>query len=463
MRRTAILMAGAVLALAGVVILERLNEDRLYRSLLADGDAAMAAGQPYLAVEAFSGALTIRGTSMVAHYRRGEAYAALGQTLQAERDLREARRLAPDAPEPLEALGRLCDRRGDFAAAADWYTQASERLHDTDARLLYTLALARYRNGALPAALDAARRATTRDHTLAEAHYLLGLVAHDLGNPRAATTALEQAVRLRPSFAEARQELAALYRESGRATDEAAQLRALVALETRVDRQIALATAQARTGQHAAALGTLHAAEAATPGDSRLALAVGRVHLGLAESTGDEASIAAALSALERALGGTARRSEGLALYGRALHLSGDAEGAERLLEEAIRTSPVDPAAFGYLADAAERLDHPLLARDALLSLDALEGNAATPEARRARARRIGALSLDGRDAGTAVRYLTLATTGGEPSPSALGLLAQALWLDGRRDDARATLTQALALADDDADTELRRLQRTIR
>jgi tetratricopeptide (TPR) repeat protein len=461
MRRTAILMAGGLLALGGVVALERLNEDRLYRSLLADGDAAMAARQPYLAVEAFSGALTIRDTSMVAHYRRGEAYAALGQALQAERDLREARRLAPDAPEPLQALGRLYDRRGDFAAAADWYTQASERLHDTDARLLYALALARYRNGALPAALDAARRATARDHSLAEAHYLMGLVAHDLGNSRASIAALEQAVRLRPSFAEARQELAALYREGGRTTDETAQLRALVALEAGVDRQIALATAQARTGQYEAALETLYAAEVTTPGDSRLALAIGRVHLALAESTGDDAATGAALEALERALGGTARRSEGLALYGRALHLSGDAAGAERLLEEAIRTSPVDPAAFGYLADAAERLGHPLPARDALLSLEALEGNASMPDVRRARAYRIGALSLEGRDAPVAVRYLTLATAGGKPSASALGLLAQALWLDGRTEDARATLAEALALSSDDA--ALRRLQRTIR
>jgi len=461
MRRTVILLAGALLALAGVVALERLNEDRLYRSLLADGDAAIAARQPYLAVEAFSGALTIRDTSMVAHYRRGEAYAALGQALQAERDLREARRLAPDAPEPLQALGRLYDRRGDFAAAADWYTQASERLHDTDARLLYALALARYRNGALQAALEAARRAIASDHTLAEAHYLLGLVAHDLGNPRAATSALEQAVRLRPSFAEARQELAALYREGGQITDETAQLRALVDLEARVDRQIALATAQARTGQHEAALETLHGAEMATPGDSRLALALGRVHLGLAESTGDDAETAAALAALERALGGTARRSEGLALYGRALHLSGDSAGAERLLEEAVRTSPVDPVAFSYLADAAERLGHPLVARDALLSLEALEGNATTPEVRRARAHRIGALSLDGKDAAAAVRYLTLATSGGERLASALGLLAEALWLDGRVEDARATLAEALVLSRDDA--TLRRLQRTIK
>jgi tetratricopeptide (TPR) repeat protein len=461
MRRTVVLLLGALLAVAGVVAIQRLNQDRQYRGLLADGDTAIAAGQPYLAVEAFSGALAIRADSMVAHYRRGEAYAALGQALQAERDLREARRLAPDAPEPLEALGRLHDARGDHAVAADWYTQAAERLHDTDARLLYALALARYRAGALPAAREAARRALAVDDTLAEAHYLLGLVAHDLQHRREAISALEQAVRLRPTLVAARQELAAVYREEGRIEDEAAQLRALVAHDGQLDRHLALARAQLRTGQHAAALATLATAEAASPGDSRVALAVGRVHLSRAEQDRDPASIAAALAALERALGGTARRSEGLALYGRALHLSGDADGAERLLTDAIRTSPVAPAAFGYLADAAESLSHHLVARDALLSLDALEGNTAPAPIRQARARRIGALSLAGEDAATAAQYLSLAHAAGDHSADTTILLVRALWAAGRRDEAKATLAAALAQTASNAD--LRRLERTLR
>jgi tetratricopeptide (TPR) repeat protein len=461
MRRTAVLLLGALLAVAGVVALQRLNVDRQYRGLLADGDTAMAAGQPYLAVEAFSGALAIRTDSMVAHYRRGEAYAALGQALQAERDLREARRLAPDAPEPLEALGRLHDRRADYAVAAGWYTQAAARLHETDARLLYALALARYRSGALPAAHDAVRRALAIDGTLAEAHYLLGLVAHDLQNRTEAIAALEQALRLRPGLVAARQELAGLYGEEGRVDDEAAQLRALVAHDGQLDRHLALARGQLRAGRHAAALDTLATAEAVVPGDSRVALAVGRVHLSLAEEHRDPSSIAAALAALERALGGTARRSEGLALYGRALHLAGDADGAERLLTDAIRTSPVAPAAFGYLADAAEALGHHLVARDALLSLDALEGNTATTEVRRTRARRIGALSLDGQDTSAAVQYLTLAHEAGDHTPDTLVLLVRALWADGRHDDARATLAAAVEQAGDDL--ALRRLERTLR
>ena len=35
-----------------------------------------------------------------------------------------------------------------------------------------------------------------------------------------------------------------------------------------------------------------------------------------------------------------------------------DYEAAVRILREAVATSPVDPSAFGYLADASERLSH---------------------------------------------------------------------------------------------------------
>ncbi len=459
MRRSVLLLIAAALAIAGVVALGRLNQDRQYRGLLAGGDAALAAGQPYLAVEAFSGALAIRRDSMVAHYRRGEAYAALGQLTPAERDLRLARTLAPNAPEPLEALGRLYDRRGDFAAAADWYTLAAERLHDTDARLLYALALARYRTGALPAARDAARRAVAIDDRLAEAHYLAGVIARDLGSTPEAVSALEQALRRRPTLAPAREELASLYRALGRRDDEATQLQALAAQDAHLDRQLALAMAHLDAGRHEAALDALAASEAAVPGDSRLALASGRIHLALAEQ-GDESALPAALVSLERALGGTARRSEGLALYGRALHLSGDSEGAERLLDDAIRTSPVDPKAFAYLADAAEGLGHHRIARDALLSLDRLQGGTTSTADRRARTRRIGALSLEAGDRALAARYLASAVDAGDQSASTADMLVRALLALDRRDDARARLAAALVYAGDDV--SLRRLERMV-
>jgi predicted Zn-dependent protease len=190
-------------------------------------------------------------------------------------------------------------------------------------------------------------------------------------------------------------------------------------------------------------------------------VATGRVLLAEAERTGDRRTVARALSVLERALGGTARRSEGLALYGRALYLSGDALAAERILQEALSTSPIDQEAFGFLADAAERASHPAVARAALLDLDALQGDTATPEQRRQRSRRIGTLSLALGDPKAAVRYLTQAIDTSAPDAGTLGLLARAKWQSGDPDGARMALGRAIALSGSDPD--LRRLARTIK
>jgi tetratricopeptide (TPR) repeat protein len=111
---------------------------------------------------------------MVAYLRRGEAYRAQERYDEAIRDWREAIRLAPEAPQPLVALGELADARGDYGLAADWFSQAIERLKDEDAAILYRLALARYRAGSTGAAIDPLERAVARHAASAPAHYLLG-------------------------------------------------------------------------------------------------------------------------------------------------------------------------------------------------------------------------------------------------------------------------------------------------
>ena len=461
MRKTLALLGIVALAATGALFVQRLNQDEHYKRLLADGEKALAAGQTYVAIEAFSGAVALRPASMVAFYRRGEAYAAEGQDERAILDLQEARRLAPDAPEPLQALGRLYDRQGDPAEAADWFAQAADRLKDADPSLLYTLALARYRAGSPASARDPLRRALARNDSMAEAHYLLGLVYRDAQQPDEAMASLERAVRLSPSLLAAREELADLYRERGRLADEARELGALASLDEQLDRQLAVALAHMRAGRYGDALDALKGLDAATASDSRVALTVGRIYLARAERTGDRASVTLAQSSLERALGGTARRSEGLALFGRALYLTGNYTGAERLLREAVATTPIDVEAFAFLADAAERVSHPDVARDALLGLDALEGDTVSAEVRAARARRIGGLAVAAGDGATGVEYLTLAVKAGHADASTLGLLARAQWQTGDRDDARRTLGEALAL--DERDADLRRLSRVIR
>jgi tetratricopeptide (TPR) repeat protein len=467
LKLTTVVAAVGLLAVAGgltaaaIGYVLRVQGERQYLQLLATGEQALSHGNLYGAIEAFSGALVLRPNSMVAFYRRGEAYRAQNQELEAVANFRQANRLAPDAIEPLIALGDLYDTKGDFGQAALWYGQAADRLKDEDPSLLYRLALARYRAGAPALAIEPLKRAIARNDLFAPAHYLLGLVHRDARNLDAARVSIEQAVRIDPAFTAAREELADLYRAEGRAVDEIQQLQALAARDAQVARKTAIALAEARYGQYDGAIGTLTDALAAAPSDPRVQIALARVYLGRAEHTRDRDSLNRAIGMLERALGGSARRSEGLALYGRAIYLSGDLPGAERLLREAVATSPVDLEAFRSLAEVAERLSHDVIARDALVNLDTLEGDTAPANVRASRARRIGDLSLRAGDARTAASYLGQAVDAGVRDSSTLGQLARARWLSGDADGARATLAQALELAP--RDVELQRIARMIR
>jgi tetratricopeptide (TPR) repeat protein len=300
-----------------------------------------------------------------------------------------------------------------------------------------------------------------RNDSLAEAHYLMGLVYRDMQRPDDAIGSLDRAVRLSPGLVAAREELADLYRARGRPVEEMSQLQALSALDDLTDRTVDIALAQARQGQFPAALGTLGQAALRAPSDPHVQLALGRVYLARAERTTDRASVPRALEALEKALGGTARRSEGLALFGRALSLAGDEENAERILREAAATSPVDPEAFAFLADASEQLSHFTEARDALQTLDVLEGNTATVNTRATRAQRIGMLSLRANDIPGALDYLQQAVDAGRRDALTLSQLAQARFQSGNRAAAQAALDEALTLEPRNAD--LLRLHRVLR
>jgi len=458
---TRLALALVLFAAAGsaALLYQRLSADRQYQRLLAAGDQALAAGENYRAVEAFSGALAFRPQSMVAYLRRGEAYRAQRRDDEAVRDWREATRLAPDAPQPLIALGDLFDAHGDYSQAAEWYGRAVDRLKDEDPTLLYRLALARYRAGAPGQAIEPLVRAASRSDATAEAHYLLALLYRDTNMPARAVQELEAALTIAPGLTAAREELADTYRALGRPVDEMAQLQ-LLAKNGDPIRRVAIGQAEARQGQLDAAIGTMTKALADAPTDSRLLLAIGRVYLARAER-GDSDSAQRATIALEQALGGTTRRSEGLALYGRSLFLAGNYPEAERILRDAVATSPVDPEAFGFLADAAERMSHDITARDALINLDALEGDTATTAVRQDRARRIGDLSLRAGDYRFAMQWLGGVAEARPDDALTLSLLAEAHWRLGDSDEAKALAARALAL--DPRDPRIQRVAKLVR
>ena len=447
----------------GAIAVQGLYTERQYRRLLGEGDKALAAGKAYAAVEAFSGALAFKPDSMVAFLRRGQAYREQRRFDEATRDWRQASKLAPEAPQPLIALGDHFDAIGEYAEAAEWYGQAASRLKAEDPSLLYRLALARFKAGDSAAALEPLKTVTERNDASPERRYLLGLVQRDLGDLPGAIASLESALAIAPDFTAARDELADAYRAADRSLDEMVQLQALSSRSTQVDRRVAIGAAQMRQGQFDAALGTLSAARRAAPNDSGVLLAIGRVHLARAERNpeGDEESVARALEVIRSALGGTSPRSEGYALFGRALFLSGSYAEAERILREAVETSPVNVDAFLYLADVAERMSHDLEARDALVNYDALKGDTSTSDVRAARAARIGDLSLRAGDPAVAAEYLTRAVAGGHTTPLTLGLLAQARWLTGDVASARDLIARAIAA--DPGDAQLQRISRLVR
>ncbi len=73
----------------------------------------------------------------------------------------------------------------------------------------------------------------------------------------------------------------------------------------------------------------------------------------------------------------------------------------------------------------------------------------------------MGEFALKTGDSAAARRDLQRAVDGGERNAATLGELADAMWKDGRRDEARATLTAALELEPKNA--TLLKLARTIR
>jgi protein O-GlcNAc transferase len=371
-----IVAAVGVMALAGSVAFVWLDarQQREYRRLLTAGDEAVARGQTLEAIEAFSGALTLKPDSMIARLMRGETYRQRGEFSSAVRDLTVAAALDTTAPRPLELRGDAHAAMGQYKAAADDYDR-SLRLDDRAPRVIYKLGLAHYRNGDVPKAIEALRRAVSLDERLPQAHYLLGLCLRDR-RPRAqAERALLRAVELDPTFAAAREELVTLYTDSGRQRQAIEQLEALSALEpTRPERLVRAGLAYARLGRHDAAILTLGRAAERHPDSSLVFTALGRVWLQTAESQGDRLALIKAIEALAPVAEQPDATSEALTMYGRALLMSGSTAAAERVLLRASERFPVEPMAFAYLASAARRLGHVAAARDAEVRHAALIG-----------------------------------------------------------------------------------------
>ena len=115
------------------------------------------------------------------------------------------------------------------------------------------------------------------------------------------------------------------------------------------------------------------------------------------------------------------------------------------MLQDASTREPVDPFAFFYLAEAAERLDHPRIALQALLDFRTLTGEERDARHSVAMAERIGDLSMRAKDSKAAVMWYQRAVDAGGGADAALLVhLASAQADTGDRDAARVTVSKAI-------------------
>jgi len=418
-RTLTVLTLLAVIGVAAATVYQASAREREYRMLLAQGDAALRSEQIFSAIEAYSGAIALRPDSMIAHLRRGETYRRRRDLDNAARDFRMAVSIDPSAVRALEALG-------DVLYEQQWYGRAAEmferrlRVDERAPAVALKLALARYRERNLEAALAAIAQTLRLDDRRAQAYYLRGLCLRDRNDPNGAAKAFERAVERAPELIEAREELADLYAAGGRHGDELEQLQLIASIQRdRPERLVAVGLAHARAARDArddaaqerqANLAVLTLGSALERSDQRPEVygALGAVWLDIASERNDSVDRRKAIEALERAATTTGASSQVLADYGRALAGDGQLEAADSALDRATKRFPVDPAAFVEYAAVSERLNHLDAARRALIQYCALVG--VTGEFT-THALEIARLSMRVNDPDTAITWLTRAAT----------------------------------------------------
>ena len=379
---------------------------------------------------------------MLAFLKRGEAYERRGEYQAALRDLREASRLDPTATRPLELIGDANVALDRQARATESY-EAYLALDDSSPRVLYKLALARYRQSNVTGAVAALRKAVALNDRMPEAAYLLGVCLREQQQLQEAQKSLERAVALAPALAPAREELANLYLATRRDRDAVDQLEVLAALEpSRPERQVAVGLALARAGQPDAAVVTLRRVAERYPEQPAVFVALGRVWLEAAEAGRDRVALGKAIQALEGVARTGSASSEALTLYGRALLASGDLLSAQRAFERAAQALPLEPSSLLHLATTAERLGRWSVCRDALVRYALLTGD--DPDAGK-RAERIGELSVRLSEPAVAATWFRKAVelTGG--TSALLVRLAEVETRLGHREAALAAVERGLA------------------
>jgi tetratricopeptide (TPR) repeat protein len=448
----------AIAGVAGALAFNALANERDYERLMAEGDASVAAERPFQALEAYSGAITLKPDSMLAHFKRGSVYQAQNELEAALRDFRTAADIDPSSLRALESLGDVNVALGRNERAIERY-ETFTTLDDGNARVLYKLGLARYRARRVNEATVVLKQALAIDPAMGEAHYVLGLVQRDLDQGPAARKSLELAANKSPaSQTSPREALADVYLQDGDYSKAINQLEMLAALEPgRADRIVAVGLAQARAGRGEAAVTTLGRAVERFPEAPQVYAALGHVWLTEAEHRGDRVSLNKALEALQHAASRADTTSETYAELGRAWMLAGDRQAAERALRQAVAKLPLTPEAYLRLAEITGRDGRIQDARDALLKYATLIGDE-KPMA--TVATQIADYSVRLGEPALAVRWLDRAIDEAGPSTSLQIKLADAALRAG--DTARAQQVIEEGLSSEPGNRQLEQIKRRL-
>ena len=439
------IIALAGLAAAGVLAYQAVEHDREYLRLIDQGDEALARGQAFVAIEAYSTAIGLKNGSMLAYLKRGEAHQRRGDTPEtlsaALRDLRTADQLQPGATRTLEKLGDVNMQLRRFTNAAENY-EAYLLLDDHAAPIFYKLALALHGDGRLTRAIAALQQAVKLNPDFHEAHYVRGLCLKDRQEFAEARAAFERAIAIAPAFIPAREELAELHRLQQRTRNEIEQLDALYALDpNKPERLIAVGRAYLRAGNRDLAVITLGRAAENFKDYPGVYAALGQVWLDAAEERGDPSDLRKALEALAPVAAQPAASSETLGMYGRALVLAGRHAEAEAIFRQASQRFPTDPEVFPDLASVAQHLGHLDEARQALVAYSVLVDE---DRDEAARAARIADLSMQLNDAASAVAWYQKSDALRTSDAPLLARMADAQSRAGLVEAALATIRRAI-------------------
>ena len=151
---------------------------------------------------------------------------------EAETIYRQALAIDADAIPAIEGLAMVFCSAGELAAAVEQF-QRLNQLQPMEARHYVNLGAIHNRQGQYQQAVEALRKAISRDRRCADAYYNLGVAQRKLNQASMAVSAYKEAIRLDPELVEAYQNLGNLYSEMGNLHMSIANFRK--ALEIRPD------------------------------------------------------------------------------------------------------------------------------------------------------------------------------------------------------------------------------------